>query len=127
MSPLSLFALFTLLFTTASAAVVGIDLGTEYIKAVLVKNPLDIVLTKDSRRKEAAAISFKPVNAQSSFEKNVLPERNYGADAVALSARFPGDTFQNLKALLGIPYTNDAVSRFSQRYPAVQQIGRAHV
>jgi len=121
-SPLSLLALFTLLFSTASAAVIGIDLGTEYIKAVLVRNPLDIVLTKDSRRKEAAAISFKPVKAQSSFEKNILPERNYGADAVALSARFPGDTFQNIKSLLGVPFTNEAVSRFSERYPAIQVV-----
>ncbi|KAJ2976533.1 hypothetical protein NQ176_g4898 [Zarea fungicola] len=46
----------------AASAVLGVDLGTEYIKAALVKPgmPLDIVLTKDSRRKETSAIAFKP-------------------------------------------------------------------
>lgn len=121
-SPLSLFALLALCLSSVSAVVIGIDLGTEYIKAAFIGPgiPLDIVLTKDSRRKEAAAINFKPVGQKSSFEKGVLPERNYGADALALSARFPGDTFQNLKSLLGVPFTNPAVAKFQERYPGVQ-------
>src|SRR5271170_5370537 len=82
--------LFWLFSSTALAvnAVLGVDLGTEYIKAALVKPgiPLEIVLTKDSRRKEASTVAFKPVkNPQSSS----FPERAYGSDAVALAARFP--------------------------------------
>ncbi|KAJ4307282.1 ATP-dependent RNA helicase dbp6 [Collariella sp. IMI 366227] len=61
---LTLLTSFLLLATSALAAsaVVGIDLGTEYIKAALVKPgiPLEIVLTKDSRRKEISAVTFKP-------------------------------------------------------------------
>lgn len=74
----------------AASAVLGVDLGTEYIKAALVKPgmPLDIVLTKDSRRKETSAVAFKP--APGGAQAGQLPERAYGADAIALSARFPG-------------------------------------
>ena len=67
---LSWLVLLFVLVSTASAAsaVLGIDLGTEYIKAALVKPgiPLEIVLTKDSKRKEAAAVAFKPVKPKSS-------------------------------------------------------------
>ncbi|KAK3065372.1 hypothetical protein LTS18_011895 [Coniosporium uncinatum] len=124
----SSFALLPLLFlfftSTASAAsaVLGIDLGTEYIKAALVKPgiPLEIVLTKDSKRKEAAAVAFKPVSkappAAGSF-----PERLYGGDALALTARFPGDVYPNLKPLLGLPAEgSQTVEEYARRYPALR-------
>lgn len=113
-----------LLFTsTASAvsAVLGIDFGTEYIKAALVKPgiPLEIVLTKDSKRKEAAAVAFKPSKTPS--DSKVYPERIYGGDALALSARFPSDVYPNLKPLLGQPFQrNDIVSEYSSRFPELQ-------
>ncbi|KAL2220888.1 putative Hsp70 family chaperone Lhs1/Orp150 [Thermoascus aurantiacus ATCC 26904] len=103
------------------SAVLGIDLGTEYLKAALVKPgiPLEIVLTKDSKRKESAAVAFKPAReANASF-----PERFYGGDALALAPRFPDDVYANLKVLLGIPFNggeNDIVKMYSSRYPAVK-------
>lgn len=109
---------------SAASAVLGIDLGTEYIKAALVKPgiPLEIVLTKDSKRKETAAVAFKSVGSKSSkVDSNVFPERIYGGDAIALSARFPGDVYANLKPLLGLQYRDgDAVARFGGRYPGLQ-------
>ena len=53
------------------AAVLAIDYGTEWTKAALVKPgiPLQIVLTKDTKRKEQSVVSFKK------------QERLYGADA----------------------------------------------
>lgn len=108
--------------TTASAAhaVLGIDLGTEYLKAAIAKpgSPIDIVLTKDSKRKEAATLAFKPSRAQSS-DKEAFPERLYGGDAVALSARYPSDVFPNLKALLGLPRYSDQVKEYTARYPGL--------
>ncbi len=64
-SPLSILLCAIFLFSAnvlAVSAVLGVDLGTEYIKAALVKPgiPLEIVLTKDSRRKETSAVAFKP-------------------------------------------------------------------
>ncbi|KAL8852834.1 MAG: hypothetical protein Q9221_002343 [Calogaya cf. arnoldii] len=116
---LSLFCFFA---STASAvsAVLGIDLGTEYIKTALVKPgiPLEIVLTKDSKRKETAAVAFKP--SKSSLTPNVFPERIYGGDALALSARFPRDVYPNLKPLLAQQYQkNDLVTTYHGRFPEI--------
>lgn len=104
----------------AVSAVLGVDLGTEYIKAALVKPgiPLDIVLTKDSRRKEISAVTFKP--PQNGAKKGSFPERLYGSDAVALSARFPGDVYPNLKTLLGLPIDSPEVKEYAARHPALQ-------
>ncbi len=127
-SNLSIFlALLFIFASTASAAsaVLGIDLGTEYIKAVLVKPgvPLDIVLTKDSKRKEVAAVAFKGLRTRvNTVEQDAFPERIYGGDAVALSARFPGDVFPNLKPLLGLKQTSEFISEYSSRYPEIQNV-----
>lgn len=119
---LSSILLLALFATSASAAsaVLGIDLGTEYVKAALVKpgSPLDIVLTKDSRRKEAASVAFKPSKAQRT-DPEAFPERLYGADAVALAARFPEDVYPNLKSLLGVPADSSLVPEFSNRFPGL--------
>ena len=118
---LSLFLFFT---STASAAsaVLGIDLGTEYIKAALVKPgiPLEIVLTKDSKRKETAAVAFKPLRTRvSTAESDAFPERIYGGDAMALSARFPNDVYPSLKPLLGLKLGNDLISEYGSTFPGL--------
>ncbi|KAE8555010.1 hypothetical protein EYB25_003557 [Talaromyces marneffei] len=106
--------------SAAGSAVLGIDLGTEYLKAALVKPgiPLEIVLTKDSKRKEYAAVTFKP----SRDGNAAFPERFYGSDALALAARYPDDVYSNLKTLLGLPFSedSDAVKLYSGRYPALK-------
>lgn len=110
----------------AQNGVLGVDIGTEYLKAALVKPgiPLEIVLTKDSRRKETSALAFKSGGlsqgkAQSSDGQ--LPERLYGADALALAVRFPGDVYPNLKWLVGAghPGREDVVKTYKERYPAL--------
>lgn len=122
-SPLRMILCALFFFTAhvfAASAVLGLDLGTEYIKAALVKPgiPLDIVLTKDSRRKEISAVAFKP--SQNGAKKGAFPERLYGSDAMALSARFPGDVYPNLKTLLGLPIDSAAVQEYAARHPALQ-------
>ena len=115
--------------SAAGSGVIGIDLGTEYIKAALVKPgiPLEIVLTKDARRKEAAAIAFKPTRDGNA----AYPERFYGSDAVSLAPRFPDDVYANLKALLGVPLetgiqgsdigeSRNVVEIYKERYPALK-------
>jgi hypoxia up-regulated 1 len=111
-----------LYFTTlasAASAVLGIDLGTEYIKAALVKPgvPLEIVLSKDSKRKEVSALAFKPPKGD--IAVGSYPERSYGSDALALAARFPGDVYPNLKQLLGVPADSNAAKEYARRYPAL--------
>lgn len=118
------FLLFLLSFPSptaaASSAVVGIDVGTEYFKAALVKPgiPLEIVLTKDSKRKETAAVAFKPTKESDA----PFPERFYGGDALGLAARYPDDVYPNLKTLLGVPFNVDdeTFRAYQQRYPALK-------
>ena len=103
----------------------GIDLGTEYIKAALVKPgiPLEIVLTKDSKRKEASAVAFKPLRPKVSSDPDDFPERAYGGDALALSARFPGDVYSNLKPLLGLPIGDSGmVAEYRARHPGLNVV-----
>ncbi|KAK4213595.1 Hsp70 protein-domain-containing protein [Rhypophila decipiens] len=124
-SPLSLLLGAVFFFSAhvfAINAVLGVDLGTEYIKAALVKPgiPLEIVLTKDSRRKETSAVAFKP--AQNGPKPGAYPERAYGSDAMALAPRFPGDVFPNLKPLLGLPVDNAEVKEYAARHPALQLV-----
>ena len=104
----------------AASAVLGIDLGTEYLKAAIAKpgSPIEIVLSKDSKRKEAATLAFKPSRAQK-LDEDAFPERLYGGDAAALAARFPSDVYPNLKGLLGLEYFADAVKTYSTRYPGL--------
>lgn len=117
-----LLGLFFLFSSTASAAsaVLGVDLGTEYIKAVLVKPgmPLEIVLSKDSKRKETSALAFKPAKS-GPYKTGEYPERFYGGDAIALQGRFPGDVYPNLKHLLGANKTEEVVSVYTRRHPAL--------
>lgn len=122
---LSLLLLFTTTASAASSAVLGLDLGTEYIKAALVKPgiPLEIILTKDSKRKEVSAVAFKPLKGGQTLEKGSFPERFYGGDAVALQARFPADVYPNLKTLLGVhDLAGEQVQVYRQRYPAVEVV-----
>ncbi|KAL4934402.1 Hsp70 family protein [Aspergillus undulatus] len=119
------FLIFFLSFPTptaaAGSAVLGIDVGTEYLKAALVKPgiPLEIVLTKDSKRKESAVVAFKPTRQNDA----AFPERFYGGDALALSARYPDDVYVNLKTLLGLPFNDgkgELVETYHERYPALR-------
>ena len=123
MLPLLSLVVLTIFSTISSAAtaVLGIDIGTEYIKVGVIKHgaPKDIILTKDSRRKEASTLAFKP----STSGHGEFPERLYGADAVALSARFPGDVYPNLKSLLGARYGSEVQSTYSNNYPGLKLEG----
>ena len=123
---LSILFCFLVHVASAASAVLGIDLGTEYIKAALVKPgiPLEIVLTKDSKRKESAAVAFKPSNSKGSkSDPGVFPERVYGGDALALAARFPGDVYPNLKPLLGVKISEEGVvDRYREKYPGLSMV-----
>jgi hypoxia up-regulated 1 len=70
----SIFLLLFVLVQQSVAAVLAIDYGTEWTKAALVKPgiPLQIVLTKDTKRKEQSVVAFKK------------QERLYGGDAYNL-------------------------------------------
>lgn len=80
----------------ANAAIMGIDFGTDWLKVALVKPgvPMDLVLTKDSQRKSAAAVTIRD------------GVRYYGSDAVSQGLRLPQNHFGKLKNLVGRKFSD---------------------
>jgi hypoxia up-regulated 1 len=92
---LLLFLLLTCsLIAYTNAAVVGIDLGTEFIKVGIVKpgSPVDVVLNEQSKRKTPATVGWR------------FKERHLGESAKTLSTRFPTTIFKYLNLLIGKTY-----------------------
>lgn len=82
------------LFVHTNAAVIGIDLGTEFIKVGIVKpgSPVDVVLNEQSKRKTPSTVGWR------------LKERHLGESAKTLNARFPSTIFKYLNLLIGKTY-----------------------
>ncbi|KAL9931290.1 hypothetical protein V8E36_009800 [Tilletia maclaganii] len=103
--------------TANAVGVVGIDFGTAWIKASLMKPglPFDVVLGKDSKRKIQAAVAWKGED-----------DRLFGTDAANLASRYPTDSFSSTKLLLGIPCgpATDAPSQAAK--PIVDRVASLH-
>ncbi|KAK0549883.1 lumenal Hsp70 protein [Tilletia horrida] len=99
----------------SAVGVVGIDFGTAWIKASLMKPglPFDVVLGKDSKRKIQAAVAWKGED-----------DRLFGTDAANLASRYPADSFQATKLLLGIPCGSDKAS--AEARPFVDRVAGLH-
>ncbi|KAH9954483.1 actin-like ATPase domain-containing protein [Russula dissimulans] len=104
---LSLFSLFFFSSTTLAATVLAIDYGSDFIKASLIKpgTPFDVLLDKDSKRKIRSSVAWKN------------GERVFGQDAFNLATRFPKDSYNSLKYLLGVPASADVISYYTAFAP----------
>ncbi|ODQ63848.1 actin-like ATPase domain-containing protein, partial [Nadsonia fulvescens var. elongata DSM 6958] len=102
----------------ALASILGIDFGQEFTKAVLVAPglPFEVVLTPDSKRKEASVLGFKRAHGSNDTE------RLYGSDAVTFASRSPKEVLLYSKPLLGLPFDdqNPSVQEYTQRFPGLQ-------
>ena len=96
-----------LLFWPCQCKLMAIDYGAQWTKAALVtpRNLLEIVLTKDTKRKDQSAISFWK------------GERYFGGEAADLGSRYPASTFASVKSLLGRG-GDGAWMAYADRYPA---------
>ncbi|KAJ1748876.1 lumenal Hsp70 protein [Coemansia sp. RSA 1821] len=105
----------SLLASSVSAAVLGIDLGTEWFTVALAKpgRPLDLVLNRDAKRQTAAVVVVNGL------------ERTFGADAVALAARMPETTFAGVRNLLGVDYDSELAAGYRQQFPNQMVRGEA--
>lgn len=86
------------LVTTASyvaAAILGLDYGQQYTKAVLLAPGInfEMVLTDEGKRKDLSGISLRA-------DKNDI-ERVYGSQTGSLCTRFPQSCILDIKPLLG--------------------------
>ncbi|KAL0829326.1 hypothetical protein ABMA28_004121 [Loxostege sticticalis] len=90
-----------------AAAVISIDLGSEWMKIGIVSPgvPMEIVLNKESKRKTPAVVAFRD---------NV---RTFGEDAVTVGVRFPKNSYKYLLDLLGKPYDHPMVQTYREKYP----------
>ncbi|CCH59957.1 hypothetical protein TBLA_0C01420 [Henningerozyma blattae CBS 6284] len=81
-----------------NGALLGIDYGSKHLKAMVVapQAPLELVLTPQARRKDISGLVIRHAEPNS---KHL--DRIYGSEIGSLSTRFPGNTFLNLKYLLG--------------------------
>jgi hypoxia up-regulated 1 len=78
--------------SVSARAILGIDLGSSYVKVALVRpgSPLEIVTNLHSKRKTEQLILFDNGG-----------QRFYGADAAALLARKSGQTAAHISLALG--------------------------
>ena len=103
---LALAALFCVA-STASAAVLGIDYGSEYVKVSIVapgRTPISIVINEISKRKSTAAVAFTG------------GDRWLAEDAMNYNARFPDRVFTRLRDLLGKETAVDSFTQYLDRY-----------
>ncbi|XP_059062905.1 hypoxia up-regulated protein 1 [Achroia grisella] len=92
---------------TDAAAVISIDLGSEWMKIGIVSPgvPMEIVLNKESKRKTPAVVAFRD------------DVRTFGEDAVTVGVRFPKNSYKYLLDLLGKTYDHPFVQAYKERYP----------
>ncbi|XP_028169287.1 hypoxia up-regulated protein 1 [Ostrinia furnacalis] len=90
-----------------AAAVISIDLGSEWMKIGIVSPgvPMEIVLNKESKRKTPAVVAFRD------------GVRTFGEDAVTVGVRFPKNSYKYLLDLLGKPYDHPIVQAYREKYP----------
>lgn len=87
---------------TDAAAVISIDIGSEWMKVGIVSPgvPMEIVLNKESKRKTPAVVAFRD------------DVRTFGEDAVTVGVRFPKNSYKYLLDLIGKPYDHPLVQLY---------------
>lgn len=85
-----------------AAAVISIDLGSEWMKIGIVSPgvPMEIVLNKESKRKTPAVVAFRD------------GVRTFGEDAVTVGVRFPKNSYKFLLDLLGKQFDHPMVQAY---------------
>lgn len=115
MNTRTIISLFLALLLSAHAALLAVDYGQEYTKAVLIAPsvPLDVILSSDSKRKDIAGVSF-------GTDTNGDLTRHYGFHALNSCIKKPAGCFVYSKPLLGMPVNGSASSDFVVGHPGVK-------
>lgn len=94
-----------LMVRSAQAAVIAVDLGSEFLKVSIVKpgrTPISIVLNEMSKRKTSSQVAF------------VNGDRLLGEEAAVLQPRFPDRVFTSLRNFLGAQAGQPEVTQLLQ-------------
>ncbi|XP_001355241.3 hypoxia up-regulated protein 1 [Drosophila pseudoobscura] len=99
--------------TAQSAAVMSVDLGTEWMKVGVVSPgvPMEIALNRESKRKTPAIIAFRD------------GVRTVGEDAQTIGIREPSSAYGYLLDLLGKTIDNPIVDLYRKRFPYYNIVG----
>lgn len=104
------------LIFAAQAALLGIDFGTEYTKAILVAPnvPFDILLTSESKRKNIAglAVTFDNTN-----KDDIQVQRMFGTHALSTCIKIPQSCLLFPKPLLGLGYKSEQIDDYISKLP----------
>ena len=102
----------------ANCALLGIDFGTEYTKAILVAPgvPFDILLTSESKRKDVSGLALLM-----DLDKDEKKEfhRKYGTQALSTCIKTPQSCMLYLKPLLGLSHADDAMHDHASKFPGI--------
>ncbi|XP_018789874.1 PREDICTED: hypoxia up-regulated protein 1 [Bactrocera latifrons] len=96
-----------------AAAVMSVDLGTEWMKVGVVSAgvPMEIALNKESKRKTPALLAFRD------------GIRTFGEDGMTVGIREPAAAYGYLLDLLGKTIDNPIVDLYRKRFPYYEIIG----
>ncbi|XP_034490308.1 hypoxia up-regulated protein 1 isoform X1 [Drosophila innubila] len=96
-----------------SAAVMSVDLGTEWMKVGVVSPgvPMEIALNRESKRKTPAILAFRD------------GVRTFGEDAQTIGIREPSAAYGYLLDLLGKTIDNPVVDLYRKRFPYYTLVG----
>lgn len=107
------------LVACVTAAILGVDYGQQFTKAVLLAPGIsfEIVLTDDGKRKDLSGMSIR----QAASNKNDI-ERVYGSSMGSLCTRFPESCAVGIKPLLGKAIHDPEVIEFLAGHPGVKLV-----
>jgi len=103
----TLLSVLCIISSVSAVAVMSVDLGTEWMKVAVVSPgvPMEIALSKESKRKSPVAIAFRD------------GERMFGAEAMATAVKYPKACYMNFLDLLGKKTDDELVKAFSKKFP----------
>ncbi|GMM28796.1 Hsp70 family chaperone [Martiniozyma asiatica (nom. inval.)] len=99
------------LFAVVQAAILGVDFGTEYTKAILVAPgvPFDLLLNPESKRKDPSGLSL--VYNGEDFE------RKFGSSGIPITSKKPENSLYHVKSLLGKTANSPGIRDYVTKFP----------
>ena len=100
-----------------SGALLAVDYGQEYTKAVLLAPsvPIDVILSADSKRKDVSGVAFE---ADLDSDGGII--RKYGFHALNTCVRKPAGCFTYIKSLLGKPSSAKEVTEYANGHSGIE-------
>ncbi|KAG5417103.1 LHS1 [Candida metapsilosis] len=110
---LSLACIISIVFS----AIVGIDYGQQFTKAVLLAPgiPFELILTDEGKRKDLSGVCIRK-------DPNGGLERSYGSQMGSLATRFPQNTVLDLKQLIGKSFDDPATEKYLRTHFGVKLV-----